>query len=164
MSAGASLRARVNAARSARYIDLPVPDVEGVFVRYRALPADRLEAAAKRNRNRRDVPAVLGASLDVLVDACLGVWEADGDGGRSPVEGYDGELSRDESGRLVLKGELPTFGSPELGEALGATEERAAAVVLALYIAEGDVIGTADAVVTHSGASGEELLSEARGH
>jgi hypothetical protein len=177
------LSERLDAARAARFVDLPVPDVEGVFVRYRALPAKSLDAIAdrysppsngQRNRPRRRPdrdPAVLSASIDVLVDACVGVWELSEDDHGEPVgiavaEGFSGHLSRDEDGRWQLSGELPTFSDPELAEELGLDPDdtSAGATVRALYVAEGDLIGASDAVVTHSGTSGEDLLAEARGN
>lgn len=163
MTPRASLRERVGKAREARYVDLPVPDLEGVYVRYRALRAEELEANAKSASKRKDSPAVLVASVATLVDACLGVYEVRDGEGVSVVEddAFDGAVNL-ETGEV--SGTLPTFSDVALGEEVGAEPGRAGNVVLALYSTDGDVIGTADAVITHSGRNGEELLREARGN
>lgn len=163
MTARASLKDRVAKARAARYVDLPVPGLEGVYVRYRPLEARELEANSKSAAKRKDTPAVLAASVSTLVDACLGVYEVTGEQGVSVVQadGFDGVVNL-ETGEV--SGTLPRFSDPELGEEVGATAASAGAAVLALYGTDLDVIGSADAVIDHSGKSGEELLKEARGN
>lgn len=167
MAARRALRDRLEQARAARFVDLPVPGLDGVYVRYRALTGPQLERigdsarrAGSKKQPRRDTPALLAASIDALVDACVGVWETVDGKGKPVVDGdlFDGVVDLD---TRELTGTLPTFSDPELADELGVESGRAGDVVTALYVADGDVIGTADAVVTHSAADGAELLAEA---
>lgn len=159
MTARASLRERIASARSARFVDLAVPDVAGVFVRYRALSTDELERIAKRTAKLKAGGALAGA-LETLSHACLGVFELDDEGaGVSPLDGFDGRVDPD---TRQLAGKLPTFADPELGELLGATSQTAASTILALYVESGDVVIAGDAIVEHSAKAGDELAREAQ--
>lgn len=160
MTARASLRDRIAKARDERFLDLAVPGLEpAVFVRYRALPPGRVEQIGKRVEKLRSDKLLQGA-LDVLGHACLGVFELDDDGaGVSPVEGFDGRVDPD---TRALAGKLPTFGDPELGEALGADGQTAASTILALYVEPGDVVVASQAVLEHSGREGDELSKAAQ--
>lgn len=157
-----SLRDRLDAQRRARTVDLPVPDTD-LWVRYGTVTPAQVEAASKRRRATAGLSTGEQQSIDVLVTACQGVWETDGDGGRSPLPEFPGVLVPGEDSRLVLTGDLPTFSSPELADELG-TEHRAADVVLALYGSGWAVLDAAAAVLSHSGADDSSLLEQARGN
>lgn len=158
MTGRTGLRARVQGAREARFVDLAVPGVDGVFVRYKALPASQLEQTGKRASKLKN-GAGLTAALDILAHACVGVFELDSEGvGVSPIEGFDGQVDAE---TRELTGKLPTFADPELGEELDAEGDTAAATILALYVTDGDVVLTADEVMDHSAKAGEELSREA---
>lgn len=125
MSARKTLRERLDQARRENFIDLRVttPAFEGLHIRCRAMTKQELEAAIARD-NANDA-----GTIDVLVETCLGIWEEVDGKGVSPVDGFSGLVDLD---TMELSGDLPTFSSPELAEALGLVEQSAEATVRAL--------------------------------
>lgn len=162
MSARPTLRERHQRALAGAMVDLPVQDpaYDGLFVRLRALSAEEITEAEARHRGTSD-PGMQQA-LDLLVAACVGVWEQVDGKGVSPVDGFPGVMDLDSG---TLSGALPTFSSPELAEALG-VEPSAAAVVRALLGARSSlgVIAYAEALFEFSNVSSEQLLRQARGN
>lgn len=147
MTARASLRDRLAAARAARFVDLPVPGVEALFVRYRPVSLEVISKAAERHR-KGGAERALRQHLDVLVAACEGVWEERDGKGVSPCDGFDGVIDLD---TRALSGDLPSFKDEALGEAVGAADPTAWAVVTALYATDGDVAMAAAKVLEASG-------------
>lgn len=108
MTARLSLREQLDRARRNNYRDLRAPAFDGLHVRCRALTQAELQAALKR-------PDETEQSIDVLTTTCLGVWQEVDGKGVSPVDGFSGVVDLDTG---TLSGELPTFRSQELADAL----------------------------------------------
>lgn len=135
--------------------DLAVPrwddvlDGRRLWVRYR--PADPMKFAAATQRRekahrddvakggRGDPRRMVKANADILVDACVAVFD----------------LPVGEEPPAELDGDLPTFASPELSEALGAPKN-AVDTVLKLYATDGDVLVTATQLMEWSGQASKE--------
>ena len=162
MSARRSLRERLEQARRENFIDLRVthPAFAGLFVRCRALSsADFSEIT--RHEGKSD--AGIQMAIDALVSSCVGIWE-DVDGkGVSPVDGFSGVIDLD---TMSLSGDLPTFSSPELAEALGLDVQSAEANVRALLAPHTDLplMTISDALQEFSSAANENVVRTARGN
>lgn len=159
MTARRSLRDRLAEARRQNYLDLRVttPGFEGLFVRCRALEPAELNATLNRHKGDE---AGIAQAVDVLVSTCLGVWEETDGKGASPVDGFSGLV---DLGSLELSGDLPTFSSPELAEALG-VDATAEAVVRALLAPHSALrlMTYSEAVVEFSTGANVKVLREAR--
>lgn len=158
MTARRSLRERVEAARARNFKDYPVPALD-LVVRVTALSSAQLQAALKRGDD-------LEGSIDVLVDTCVGIYEVADGKGVSPVDGFIGVVDL-ASGQL--SGDLPTFRSQELADALGVGELRevgVGALVRALLATKSDLAigGLAAQVTEWSAGLTEDTASEARGN
>lgn len=170
MTEKSRLLERVVAARRKRVLDLPVPGVDGIVVRFGPLGSEELKAVADNARKRKLDAVTLNASF--LVRACLAVLE-EVDGRLVSVDPDDREGAYvDENGDLVtarvdvgadgrLRG--PVLFDERLAELLG-TERLATATVRALYVTDGDVVSTANAVIRHSGFVGDEIAQDALGN
>lgn len=158
-----SLRDRLEQARRENYLDLRVttPGFEGFFVRCRALTTTELSTSVDRHSGKDE--AGVASAIDTLVATCLGVWE-DVDGkGASPIDGFSGLIDLD---TMVMSGDLPTFSSPELAEALGLSDLRAEAVVRAVLAPNSGLrlMPYADAVADFSTGSAADVVRTARGN
>jgi hypothetical protein len=123
-----------------RYLDLDVPDLDNLVVRYGAVEQDEvvtfLETRSKQQRAGKISTgrmAVL-ANCDVLVRACRGIYVRDGD-----------DLVP------LLGDEAPVFGDDELAEELGTEPGRAIEAILAFYPRQGHIQQHADQVMRLSG-------------
>lgn len=163
MSARTSLRDRVDRARRENFIDLrvPTPAFDGLFVRCRALTSTDLNSIVDRHQGKPD--AGVQMAIDALVASCLGVWEESDGKGVSPVDGFSGVIDLD---TLALSGDLPTFSSPELAEALGVDEASAGAAVRALLATSSDLplMTLSDALEEFSTRSNENVVRTTRGN
>lgn len=138
----AGIRERQAKAREALFFDYPVPKMEPLHVRYRPATSTEIAMAdkiAKRHRKRDDASVIAEAGL--LASCAVGVFDVDDTG--EPIGDPDDWL---------------TFG-PELAELLdmGVDRPRAADVVRALYLREGDITTTFRQLVVDSGYELGEL-------
>lgn len=128
----AGLRKAREKALSALTIDLQVPRLDPpVYVRYRPIQQRELEAANKRGAElaqAKDPDAYVTANAVVLTNACVGIFGT-----------VDGKPDGDPAS-------WPTFDS-KLADLLGLPPEASGVeLVRALYLTDGDVITTADAL------------------
>jgi len=138
----AGLRERQDQARESLHFDYKVPKLWPLHVRYRPADATEIKSTVKlseRNRKRDDGEVLAQASL--LARCCLGVFDVGEDG--DPIGEQD---------------DWPTFG-PELAEILGmdVARPRAADVVRALYLRDGDITSAFNQLVVDSGYVLDEL-------
>lgn len=153
----ASLREKVQRAREASTVDLPIADID-VVIRFRAVDFDVLD----RNRNpgkRRDP---LAANAAVLIDACVGVFTCTDDGTLVSVDPDDPDTHIDDDDKVI--GQPVTFSSPRLAELLGVDTGRAADVVAALYPRQLETARHADAVIALSRGDADQLAELALGN
>lgn len=133
----AALRQRIQQARQQRVLDLPVPGLERVVVRYGEVPAPELARIYRKRKKDTWEEQSLLAACDVLAVACMGIYE----------RADDGELVAD--GDLLASqpdGSPVTFATLRLAETGRAVDE-----VRALYVTDGDVLTAADRVTEFSG-------------
>jgi len=131
------LRRKVQKARETRVLDLDVPTLDGaIVVRFRPITATELADIYKRRRNTPLEEQSLMSAADVCAKTCIGIYERSANGELVT----DGEYLASEDGRPVT---FATLGLASTG--------RAVDEVRALYTADGDVIGTSNAVVEFSG-------------
>lgn len=139
------------------YLDLAVPRWEEVlggrqlWVRYNpGNPAYFASSMEKREVNYRkavkdgkhgDPDWMTKANADVLVAACVAVYDLAS--GEEPPKGD------------LPPGDYPTFSSPELSEALGASKS-AVATVLKVYGTDGDVLIAVNQLMDWSAKASEE--------
>lgn len=154
----AHLRGRIASWRDEAYVDLQVPrshDPE-VFVRFGTIPHakvkaifERQEKAGKRNK-RKDWEVVANAEL--LADTCLGIYLV--------LDGEPYPFDVDATAPVELDkldpDELPGFdwrAASLLPDFADVPRDRIAAVdvVRALYVTDGDILATGDAVSRHCG-------------
>jgi hypothetical protein len=158
-----SLRDRLAQARRENFVDLRVttPAFEGLFVRCRALTPAELTAALNRHSGKDE--AGIAAAVDALVATCIGIWEESDGKGVSPVERFSGVIDLD---TMEMTGDLPTFSSPELAEALGLDEQSAEANVRALLAPNSALrlVSYSDALGDFSTGANTEVLRAARGN
>jgi hypothetical protein len=145
----AELKARREKATEELFFDYPVPKLEPLHVRYRPMTGGEVKATAKaaeRNKKRDDGEVLAQAGL--LARCCLGVFDVDENGN---AIGDPDEWLR--------------FG-PELAEVLGVTVDRprAADVVRALYVRDGDITSTFNQLVVDSGYVLSELEESEAGN
>lgn len=163
MSARKNLRERLAQARRENFIDMRVttPAFEGLYVRCRAMTPQELNAAIERNAGKDE--AGVSSAVDVLVSTCVGIWEEVDGKGVSPVDGFSGVIDLD---TLDLSGDLPTFSSPEMAEALGLDEQSAEANVRALLAPNSALrlMPYSDALQDFSTGANETVVRTARGN
>lgn len=135
----ASLRERRQKVVDTLYFDLEVPRYDPpVFVRYKPVDAQRIDATLDRTARQRDKNRSVNTNAIILASACMGVFEV--------INGV--EVSVDPDDR---DGEWPVFG-PELAAILGVPmAKKASEVVKVLYLTDGDLISTADDLQRRSG-------------
>jgi hypothetical protein len=139
-----SLRARRDAAKKGLHLDLAVPRLDPpVYVRFAPVAQAQIDRAQKRHEKSKDVDKSVIVNAVLLADACRGVFEI--------IDGE--EVSVDDRDR---DGDWPLF-DERLAELLGADVTKAADVVRALYLTDGDVIATAEKLAEWSGYSAEDL-------
>lgn len=140
----ADLRTRRERAKAALTTDLEVPRLDPpVYVRFKPPTQARIDAANQRARNGNDKDATVLANAIVIADSCVGVFEI-----------IDGEkVSVDPTDR---DGTWPLF-DKRLARLLGVPAGRAADVVRALYLTDGDVLSTSAKLAEWSGFATEQL-------
>lgn len=148
----AGLRRKIKDAREQTTMDRRVRGMEDVIVRFRPISSNELEDIDKRRgisrSGRVTMDKNLAASIDVIATAGVAIFiEVEGD--------LHNALGLDDP---------PTFGSPELAKDLEVTEQRASATVNAFYPFDGDIIGTANAILQFSGFTSAEVAERAQGN
>lgn len=152
------LRGKRPALQEKLFLDLAVPrwdeQLPGrkLWVRYRpGNPAlfsaalarrERENDEAQRRSGRGDPDWSVKANADVLVDACVAVYDLPAD--EHPPEGE------------LPPGDYPTFGSEGLSDALG-TSHNAVETALSLYVTKGDLLLAASQLMNWSGQTSEEV-------
>ena len=163
MSARKALRDRLDQARRENYVDLRVttPAFAGLFVRCRAIGPAELDAAFGRHSGKDN--AGVEMAIDLIASTCVGIWEEVDGKGVSPVDGFTGEI---DLATMALAGELPTFSSPELAEALGLSDPSAQASVKALLAVTSDLrlMTYSDALQEFSTGANASVVRAARGN
>jgi hypothetical protein len=140
----ASLRGSREEAEEKLYIDLRVPrHSHEIWVRFKPIPATEVERVAKMIEKAKDPEVSIRANAGVLANACLGIF--------GPIEKDDPDLW------LRFDEDLAkALGKPDL--------IRAADVVRALYLTDGDVLSTAAKVTEWSGYADQESTEEFEGN
>lgn len=142
----AGLRERRAKVRQALHLDLAVPRYDPpVYVRFKPVSDARVSSINKTLEKSKDPEKVVLANARVLAEACVGVFEVDGDGDPVSIDPEDRE------------GDWPRF-DERLGQLLGIADAAAATVVIReLYATDGDIISTATRLAEWSGYSLAEL-------
>jgi hypothetical protein len=83
---------------------------------------------------------MIKANADLLVNSCVAIFD----------------LALEEEPPAELVGEYPTFGSPELAEALGAQPGNAVRTVLKVYGTDADILIVAQQLLEWSGQASQE--------
>ena len=151
------LRGKRAALEAALHLDLCVPRWDEalggrkLWVRYRPGDVALLTAAQERRKTQFDKEKAktgggdpqwqVKAHADMLAAACMAVYDLGPD--EEPPKGD-------------LPPNLPTFGSPELGEAVGTLRASAVDTVLKVYATEADVILASAQLQDWSGKMSEE--------
>lgn len=147
----AGLRQRREQALAALYTDLVVPRLDPpVFVRFRPIDQAKIEQANKRANASKDPDAATAANAAVLAAACVGVFELDEDGAEVGVDPDD-------------RDSWPQF-DKRLARLLGVKAGKAADVVRALYLTDGDVIKTVTKLAEWSGFNEDALDRDTAGN
>jgi hypothetical protein len=150
-SALASLRARREQAKDDLHLDLAVPRLDPpVYVRFAPVEQALIDRANKRHEKSKAQDKNVVINAVILADACQGVFEV--------IDGE--EVSVDDRDR---DGEWPRF-DEQLADLLGVDATKAADVVRALYLTDGDVIATATKLADWSGYSLADLEERAEGN
>lgn len=146
----ATLRERREQAVAALHKDLRVPRLEPpVYVRFRPISQPAIEQANKRASASKADDAATAANAAVLAGACIGVFEVDEDGAEVSVDPDNATW--------------PQF-DKRLARLLGVKAGKAADVVRALYLTDGDVIATVTKLAEWSGFNEAELERDAAGN
>lgn len=164
MTARKSLRDRLAEARERAYLDLIpfAPSLSDLRVRCRALRPDELDRSMRAHADD-DTPGVSQA-LDMIVTTCVGIYEVLDGKGVSLVESLNGTVDL-KTGKV--SGVLPTFSTPELGEALGVEDGTAAAAVRALlapHDSDLPLTSYGQEIMRFSTAADAELVAAAPGN
>ncbi|BBH17503.1 hypothetical protein Back2_17900 [Nocardioides baekrokdamisoli] len=151
-----SIRDRRAKAKEELFIDYPVPGYEPkIFVRYAPLDQPTIATGYKVIENKKkDQDAVMRVHATFLVNACIGIYELDDDG--DPI-------SIDPEDRSPDPADWVKF-DHRLAEILGDDVTRAADIVRALYIKDGDVLATSNKLSEFSGYTGEQLDEDYEGN
>lgn len=162
----ASLRERRKARRKKLFLDLKVPGygdpdagVPDVFVRFKPADQSRLVAEVKKAERSKDRDAITLANANLLIEACVGVFQVDASGT---------EVSIDPDNLTPDPDEWLTFG-PELGKLLadedaGELLVRATDVARALYDNDMALAAASGRLVDWSQTMNEELDREHEGN
>lgn len=140
------LRDRRQQAQSKLHLDRRVPRLDPpVFVRFRPLSQDELEAAQKAIEKGKAKDRTVVANANALATACIGIYELDAQGEKTSAAPDDVEdwnnVRFDEN----------------LGRELGHESMiRASDVVRALYLTEGDIVHEAGELTTWSGWANDD--------
>ncbi|HXH77317.1 hypothetical protein [Nocardioides sp.] len=147
-----SLRERREQARSKLYLDRRVPRIDPpVFVRFKPLSSARLEGLTRQAEKSKDPERYINGSAIAIADACVGIFEV--------ID--DEKVSIDPDGD---RDDWPRFDS-RLAELLGLADlGKAAPIVRALYLTDGDVTSEAAALTEWSGYAGQEADEEYAGN
>lgn len=136
------LKDRRQAAISKLHLDRRVPRLDPpVFVRFKPLEDEQLDQARKAIEKGKNPRRSVIANANALASACVGIYELDDQGEKIPVIGVDvddwTEARFDE--KLAAALEMPI------------NTKRAADVVQALYLTDGDIISEAGELTEWSG-------------
>jgi hypothetical protein len=147
----ASLRARREKAIEKLHLDLEVPRLDPqVFVRFKPVSQERLNAANKQAGKSSDKDAEVIANAGILAWACLGVFEV--------IDGEEVSIDVDDR-----EGEWPKF-DKRLAGLLGVRAGKASEVVRGLYLTDGDIISTVGKLGVWSGYATDQLESDPAGN
>lgn len=155
----AHLIGKIAVWREEAYIDLQVPRSHdpAVWVRYGTMPHSEIKSIFRRNEKRGKGPKgvkdwEVRANAEFLVEACLGIY-LDLDGEKYPFDANAvGPVDLDE----LEEDDLPRFdwrAATLLKELAHVPKEHVSAVdvVKTLYVTDGDLLATGDAVMRHCG-------------
>ncbi|GAB3867386.1 hypothetical protein GCM10028801_41260 [Nocardioides maradonensis] len=153
-----SLRERRKARKAKLQLDLKVPGYEpAVYVRFKPVDQARLASELKKAEKSKDRDAITLANAALLIDACIGVFQVDGDGT---------EVSIDPDNLTPDVDEWLKFG-PELGALLadeGEAFNRAADVARALWDNDVALTAAAGRLYEWSQTMNEDLDREQQGN
>lgn len=149
----ASIRNDRKARRNQQRFDRRVPGLPNIYVRFRPINQTKLIASVKAAEKSKNPDAVAIANANVLIDACLGIYEL-----------LDGEeVSPDPRDR---HGNLPRF-DQQLGELIALDGEeltKAVEVCRALYDNDLALAATVDELLEWSRTMNEDLDREHQGN
>lgn len=147
-----SLRAMRDQVAEELFVDLKVPRYPAdVVVRFKPLPQPQIRRALDAAEKRKGDPdARVKAHAEMLVDACLGVYMLDASGKFGSVDLEHPDL------------EPPKF-DERLAELLGVEAKSQVETARALYLTDGDVIGTANKLIEFSGYDADKIEELYRG-
>lgn len=155
----AGLRDRIEQARARATTDLPVSDLPGVFVRYRALDYDTVEDVTRKHAKQGASPKA--GDRSILARACVGIFVEDD--GRIVSIDPDGDAFIDSSG--TLHGTPVTFSSDRLAQLLDLeVPARPAETVPALFPRELEIGRHAQHVARFSSGEAEAVNRAALGN
>lgn len=138
-SALSRIEARRRKAAESLTLDLPVPRYDPpIYVRFRPVEPDEVEAVEKRFRGLKDKNRTVIRNAAVLVEACLGLFEKDDDGS---LVG----LNEDPDPAT-----WPRF-TEELAEIVGVDADTAIDTVRGTYLTGYDIVNTAVRLLEWSG-------------
>ncbi|MSZ75525.1 MAG: hypothetical protein F2667_00290 [Actinobacteria bacterium] len=142
-SAFERIRANRAAAKARLFKVLEIPRMEPkMWVRYQPIPTERIEYASKvaekAAAGKAEKNAVLKANAAILAEACVEIFELDEYGEEISIDPDHGEPVRFDA-HLAEILEMP-HGT-----------RRGSDIVLAMYLTEGDVVGTATTLAEWSG-------------
>lgn len=154
----ADLRSRRARRRERMFFERPVPGMEPpIYLRFKPVEQGKFIAAAKRVEKAKNDDAVAVANAALLVDACVGVFEYDGDGHRVSVDPAD---------RSPDPADWPRI-DQRLGELIadeGQTLTRASDTARALFDNDMALGAMADEVLEWSRSMNETLEEEHAGN
>jgi hypothetical protein len=131
---------RRDALAKTQNIILPVPNYDGVAVKFRAVSVDEVKKAADSVAKLQKSKQPVNSAARILANACEGIYVQNEDGSYEQIApGFDYDLALS-----LVDGK-----ADELPDENRLT---AAMVVIMFYVTELDVISTADALTEKSGA------------
>ena len=154
------LRKRIKDNRRKRTLDLRVPGLDDIYVRFQPMASEFLamidEKYAGEKAEPNDIPPSLRMECESLIHCCLGIFqEVDGS-----LVSIDPETRCYVNDDNEIVGEAVTFTSVRLAELIGTPEggwSVAIRNVLCLYGSDGDVHATGRRLTAFSGFLGTQI-------
>lgn len=151
VTVGGSLKARREAAVEDLHLDLKIPRYDPpIYVRFKPVEQKRIDAMRAAVEKGKAKDKTVAANAALLAEATIGLFEI-----------VDGEkVSIDPSDR---DGEWPVF-DMRLAELFEVQAVKAAEVVRAVYLTDGDIIATVMQVGDWSGYNLDEIQADFEGN